>query len=132
MKRGKGPPGGVPLARVINDHAGVTKRETQSKRDEAVVAATGLWDEHLRAEFPTRLRGEEVAGVDMVMADSDVAGCVITFLEGRGVLDEWRRGILRRCIRDLDSVLPLLTDDEERRYYGRLREVASLVAGAPG
>jgi hypothetical protein len=117
---------------VINDHAGVTKRETQSKRDEAVVAATGLWDEHLRADFPARLRGEEIAGVDMVMVDSDVAGCVITFLKGRGVLDEWRRGILRGCIRDLDKVLPLLTDDEERRYYGRIREVASLVSGTPG
>lgn len=110
----------------------MTKREAQSKRDEAVIAATGLWDEHLRADFPARLRGEQIAGVDMVMVDSDVAGCVITFLKARGVLDDGARRILRRCIRDLDKVLPLLTDEEKRRYLFRLREVATLVSGAPG
>jgi hypothetical protein len=32
-----------------------------------------LWKQHMRANFPERLRGEEIAWVDIVMLDADVA-----------------------------------------------------------
>ena len=67
-----------------------------------------LWDEHCRAPFPDRLRGMEIAGVDMVLLDADIAGCVTTWLGGASLrrrrigteppaarpLDEWRRTYL--------------------------------------
>ncbi|MFF7887757.1 hypothetical protein ACH40F_40765 [Streptomyces sp. NPDC020794] len=64
----------------------------------------------MRADFPARLRGEELAGVDMVMLDADIAGCVVTWQGNQGSLDEDRHQILLSCVRDLDKVLPLLTE----------------------
>ncbi|WP_444960014.1 hypothetical protein [Nocardiopsis sp. M1B1] len=81
----------------------------------------------MRAEFPAGLRGGEQAGVHMILLDADVAGCVTTWQSNRGVLDEERRRSLLRCVADLDKVLPLLTDAQETRYYGRLRDLAVTV-----
>ncbi|MCK9869126.1 hypothetical protein AB0M72_02515 [Nocardiopsis dassonvillei] len=86
-----------------------------------------LWAEHMRAEFPAELRGRELAGVHMILLDADVAGCVTTWQSNRGVLDEERHRALLRCVTDLDKVLPLLTDDREALYYGRLRDLALTV-----
>jgi hypothetical protein len=83
-----------------------------------------LWDEHSDAPFPARLRGEEIAGVEMVMLDADIAGCVQSWLANNGQLDEHRKEILRSCLDDADRVLPLLQDDGEREYYERLRRLA--------
>jgi hypothetical protein len=85
-----------------------------------------LWDEHLLAPFPTRLRGEEIDGIDMVMLDADIAGCVSTWLGNKGRLDETRRGWLEGSLDDLARVLRLLADEDERAYYERLRRLAQL------
>lgn len=47
-----------------------------------------LWDEHCDAPFPARLGGQEIAGVEMVMLDADIAGCVQTWLANKGQLDK--------------------------------------------
>lgn len=91
-------------------------------------AVASLWKEHMRADFPARLRGEELAGVDMVMLDADIAGCVVTWRLDRGHLDEERHQVLLRCIADLDKVLPLLTESSEVQYYKRLRELAVMTS----
>jgi hypothetical protein len=89
--------------------------------------ARRLWDEHKSAPFPDRLRGMELEGVEMVMLDADIAGCIGTWLgrerqlnEGppraARPLDERRRSVLQECLVDLDRVLPLLLDGE-RAYY---------------
>src|SRR3954447_8292844 len=85
-----------------------------------------LWAEHQATAFPARLRGEEVAGVDMVMLDADIAGCVVTWLGASGGLDASRRDSLERCLDDIDRVLPLIQDTGEREYYERLRRLARL------
>lgn len=92
--------------------------------------AAELWEEHLRTHFPSRLRGEELAGVDMVMVDADVAGCVDTWLSGSGPLDRGRLSLLRDLRGDLDRVLPVLEDAAERQYYQRLSDLARLVLEA--
>lgn len=86
-----------------------------------------LWAEHRSALFPGRLRGLDVAGVDMVMLDGDIAGCISSLLSTDS-LDQRRRAILKRSIRDLQSVLPLLTVENELAYYDRLRAMAELAA----
>ena len=88
---------------------------------------TRLWAEHEDAGFPDRLRGEEIAGVDMVMLDADAAGGIQTWMGNKMRLDEPHRSYLARCLDDLERVLPLLEDAAERRYYGRLRSLVLMV-----
>jgi hypothetical protein len=88
-----------------------------------------LWDEHMSAPFPSRLRGEEIDGVEMVLLDADIAGCVSTWLGNHGRLDEQRQGVLKSCLDDLARVLPLLDDVEEHAYYERLGVVGRLALG---
>lgn len=85
-----------------------------------------LWGEHLSAPFPSRLRGEEIEGVDMVMLDADIAGCIDAWLGRGGRLDEQRRGWLKSCREDLRRVMRALDDPEERAYYERLDALARL------
>lgn len=86
-----------------------------------------LWAAHLRTEFPCRLRGEKLAGVDLVLLDADIAGCVVTWrAEGRP-LDEGRRQLVNRLLQDLDRVLPPLSREQERAYYQRLRQISELL-----
>lgn len=99
--------------------------------DEQVEAVARLWDAHLRAEFPAQLRGAELAGADMVLLDADVAGCVSTWLQTRGHLDDWRTGLLMQCVNDLDRVLPLLAGAGAFAYYERLRVMAVAALGGP-
>ncbi|MFI6289542.1 hypothetical protein ACIBCM_33210 [Streptomyces sp. NPDC051018] len=86
-----------------------------------------LWKEHMRADFPDRLRGAESAGIDMVMLDADTAGCVSTWQNNGNRLDENRRRTLRNCAAELDKVLPMLIDTREAQYYERLRRMAVIV-----
>lgn len=86
-----------------------------------------LWREHARAEFPEGLTGEELAGVDLVMLDADIAGCVTTWLDSSGRLDDGRAALLRACLRDVSRVVPLLDMADELSYFSRLRELARMV-----
>ena len=101
-----------------------------SGSDERQALVSRLWKEHRDAAFPARLRGEERAGVDMVMLDADIAGCVDSWSRSSGPLDHNRLSRLRVLRRDLDRVLPLLDDAGERQYYERLRDLAQLVSDA--
>ncbi|MEV0173137.1 hypothetical protein AB0I00_18710 [Streptomyces sp. NPDC050803] len=87
-----------------------------------------LWQQHLGAAFPARLRGAELDGIDMVLLDATVAGCVSTWLNNGGFLDAERHRILRDCVQDLERVRPLWTEAEDIRYLGRLGQLAVLVS----
>jgi hypothetical protein len=89
--------------------------------------------DHTAAPFPVRLGGEEIAGVEVVMLDADVAGCVAIWLGNKGSLDDERRRVLQERLDDLDRVLPLLDVPSEREYFERLRRLAASVldAGSP-
>jgi hypothetical protein len=93
--------------------------------------AAQLWAEHREADFPDRLRREEIAGVDMVMLDADVAGCVQTWVGSKWRLGEPHQSCLTRCLNDLNRVLPLSDDPSERSYYERLRALARLALDSP-
>lgn len=90
-------------------------------------AAARLWQEHLDAPFPAGLRGVEPAGIDMVLLDADIAGCVSTWLKKGGFLEGERYGILRDRIEGLERVLPLLKETGHLRYYQRLLQLAHIV-----
>lgn len=101
-----------------------------SGHDELEAAVSDLWQEHGQAPFPTGLRGAERAGIDLVLLDADIAGCVHTWLGNGGSLDEWRRGILHRRVTDLDLILPVLGATDNAPYWQRLYRLARLVSGA--
>jgi hypothetical protein len=89
-----------------------------------------LHQQHLELDFPPRLRGEEIAGVDMVMVDADIAGCAQVWLDSRANLDAARIQTLQGCRSDVERVLPELSDPQEVEYYGRLRDLAAAVLRA--
>ncbi|MFG1955932.1 hypothetical protein [Micromonospora sp. NPDC048830] len=68
----------------------------------------------------------EIAGVEMVLLDPDVAGCVAGWLENGGQLDARRQNVIANYLPKFDLVLPLLTG-QELEYYSRLRSLAVLV-----
>jgi hypothetical protein len=87
-----------------------------------------LWDEHNKAAFPKGYAGKEVSGIDFVMLDADVAGCVTSFL-GRGNLNLYQTAVLGLCYRHLSYVIPII-NDEGREYFWRLERLAELVLKA--
>lgn len=87
-----------------------------------------LWEEHQSAPFPKSYRAKDVNGIDFVMLDADVAGCVDSFL-GRGNLNLFQTALLGLCYRDLTYVIPIL-NEEGRDYYWRLERLAELVLKA--
>ncbi|MGW7636966.1 hypothetical protein [Streptomyces decoyicus] len=98
------------------------------RSNEAQATVGKLWEEHLAAAFPAALRGTEPAGIDMVMLDADIAGCVLTWQNTGGCLNADRQRILRSRLSDLDRVLPLLVETNEIHYYQRLRRLAVLTS----
>lgn len=92
-------------------------------------AVTTLFEAHNKAAFPSRWRGADVAGFDMVMLDADPAGCVSVWLKQRGLLDDWRWNVLAECEQRLIRVIPEL-DDYGGEYYRRLLDMAVLILEA--
>lgn len=93
--------------------------------DERISAVAALWNLHLQAAFPARLRNACIAGVEMVMLDADVAGCVTAWLGAGGVLDDRRRDVLRASRQQLAEVNSAVTGNEAT-YFTRLMDVVVL------
>jgi hypothetical protein len=87
-----------------------------------------LWKTHLSRPFPRSLAGEEIDGDDLVLLDSLAAGCISTFLGGRGFhsLDAERLKILDGCAQSLSRICPRLPE-EHRVYFDTLREISERV-----
>jgi hypothetical protein len=100
----------------------------RSSDDAVLRMARALWSAHREARFPDDLRGKELAGVDLVLLDAHVAGCIDTWLSNRGSLDRRRHKLLQEMLGQLDCVLLALTDDYQVSYYERLRKLASLAS----
>ncbi|MER5485722.1 hypothetical protein ABT024_21235 [Streptomyces sp. NPDC002812] len=85
--------------------------------------------QELRSEtWPSRLNTAERAGVDLVMLDADIAGCVTTWLSNGGSLDTPRLGILHRKLSDLEQVLPELDEADNPRLWRLWHEITRLIA----
>lgn len=93
-----------------------------------IVLINELWAEHKRAPFPKGFRAKDVSGIDFVVLDADVAGCVETFL-GRGTLNLYQTAILGLSYRNLSYVIPII-NDEGKEYFWRLERLAELILKA--
>jgi hypothetical protein len=88
-----------------------------------------LWRAHRSAAFPGRLRGVDVAGVDVGLLDATVAGCVESWLSAGGEIDDLRWDVLAAAERDLERVLARVRGDEAV-YVRRLLEITVLILGS--
>jgi hypothetical protein len=93
--------------------------------------ARRLYEEHLSARFPERLRDEDPSGVEVTLLDAELTGLVYTWLHG-GRIGPAERAVVRACLQNLDRLLPGLTDPHEQRYAERLRDLARLLVQAGG
>jgi hypothetical protein len=98
--------------------------------EERIAEVAGLYADARVQPFPSRLYRVDVEGMEMVMLDADVAGCVSSWLSAHGALDDRRRDILSQRLEDLDQVLPQLTDAVEIACSTNLRMLALLVCDA--
>ena len=87
-----------------------------------------LWNEHRETAFPSVCRGHDVDGIDFVMLDADIAGCVSTYVKRRQ-LDLWRTAGLGVCYRNVTYLLGQMPV-EGRVYFQRLERLARLVLDA--
>ena len=94
-----------------------------------LAAVTTLFGAHGKAPFPSRWRGADVGGFDMVMLDAYPAGCVSVWLERQGILDDWRWNVLAESEQRLIRVIPEL-DAYGRDYYQRLLDMTVLILEA--
>lgn len=81
-----------------------------------------LWAAHQRTPFPSAARGTEVNGVDLVLLDSLVAGCVSSLLDANAVPDITKLALLRDLFPQVEGVLPSLVG-ESRVYFSQLAQV---------
>lgn len=96
--------------------------------DESDVTIEELWEEHSATPFPGEFRGRGVDGIDFVMLEADIAGCVDTFLSGRP-LSYFQLASLGLAYRDSEYVKPIL-NDRGGEYFWRLHRLAELVLKA--
>ena len=88
-----------------------------------------LWRDHQRIRFPQGCAGREIDGIDLVLLDSSIAGCVSTFLARDRRLNGWRLAVLGQCYRDARHVIPML-EPELRKYFERLEVMAGEILQA--
>jgi len=86
-----------------------------------------LMRKHAHAEFPARLRGDAINGVDLVALEADIVGCVQGWRSGSGALDDDLAKSLTQRIEELDALMPLLTSRVEVLYFERLCQLAVVV-----
>ena len=87
-----------------------------------------LWKKHLATPFPNGFTGADVSGIDFVMLDANIAGCVDTYIE-RGNLNLFQTAMLGLSYRDASFVVPML-NKEAAAYFWRLERLAELILKA--
>ena len=96
-----------------------------------MTAVEELWRRHAKEAFPARLTSVDVLGIEMVMLDADIAGCVGTWLHNGGTLDDRRWNVLAARKRELSRVLPELAGKEDT-YFRRLDKMVDLLRDPSG
>ncbi|MCX5208492.1 hypothetical protein OG689_04140 [Kitasatospora sp. NBC_00240] len=85
-----------------------------------------LREDHCRAPFPVGFVGVDLASVELVLLDADVA--VLVRQELAGGLDDDGIALLWSCIAGLDKIMPLINEEYCASYFARLRRMAGLAA----
>lgn len=86
---------------------------------------TKLYNEHLATSFPDS-RGDEIMGVDLVLANSNTAGLISKYIATRGQLSSDDLRILSQCYSHLKTIVKELSG-ADRKYFARLQNIAGLI-----
>jgi len=84
-----------------------------------------IWVRLRQKLFPSNCSGTDVRGIDLVMLDADVAGCISTFLT-KGQLDQRQKEALYFC-NDCLNTVTLELQGYEGWYYRQLKTLTSAV-----
>ncbi|MFE3560284.1 hypothetical protein ACFXKW_36345 [Streptomyces sp. NPDC059193] len=87
-----------------------------------------MWEKYMQAPFPPTMGRRVIEGEDMLLLDTETAGCLVSTLSGR--LDERLHAILLDCLEAIEKVLPHIEDEDTdaSSYYRQLRDMAALAA----
>jgi len=88
------------------------------------------WKAWRERPFPSEPPASSELGFELRSIDSFAAGCLDTFSE-RGALDDQRIGVLERCLRDLDRLLPQVPESAGD-YFATLAKLCRSALGAVG
>jgi hypothetical protein len=87
------------------------------------------WHHFLKKPFPEGIAGKEIEGIELAGLDSYSAGCIDTFIDNNGRLDQKRISVLQNCSKELDTVI-LHLDGEAKDYFEHLGNLAKQVLNA--
>ncbi len=85
-----------------------------------------LWNERKTLSFPSELVGEELAGICVTSLDTFTSGCIDTFVNNKGFLDNKRVLILKQCKTDLMIVIQYLKNNPTA-YFKELLSLTNKV-----
>lgn len=80
-----------------------------------------LWDEYQKIPFPEGYAGKDINDICVTSLDTFAAGCIATYV-GDGRLDTKRINIFKKCLDELDSILPEL-NEYPKEYFLGLKEI---------
>lgn len=100
--------------------------DADSREEAAAAQLRQLWREHTSAPFPDACRGQEVAGIELVLLDADIAGLVTKTLDRSAPLGVDDATDLRQLVATEERVIPAL-EGSDRAYFERLFDLARLV-----
>jgi len=117
--------GGVCMPCFKSSHNGRTPSQLRFIRARGDEAIERLWANFSTSRFPAGLGGKDVAGVCVVLLDSNAAGCISTYLSN-GSLDAERVRILKGCQRQLALVIFALQPGQAA-YFEKLSRLIDSV-----
>jgi len=91
----------------------------------AIDKLSRLWSEHQNDHFPAGCAGTDIEGVDLVLLDEYVAGCISTAAGSSDRLDGERLKILSDCRKNILKVNPKLPETA-KSYFERLLQMTEL------
>jgi hypothetical protein len=81
------------------------------------------WDDFLSTPFPSIFGRNEDVESELISLDTFMAGCISTVIDSRGVLDEKRASVLRKCVADLEDIMPKI-EGEGIGYFSLLLDIS--------
>ena len=82
-----------------------------------------LWASYGQMPFPPAARGVEVQGIDLVLLDSLISGCVSSLVDSGAPRDSSKLALLADLAQQLRGIAGQL-DGETKRYFDALDQVA--------
>jgi hypothetical protein len=114
-----------PMSELLELRKELEETKSKLRRLEDLQNIFRVWVRLRQKLFPSNCSGVDVRGIDLVMLDSDVAGCVSTFLT-RGQLDQRQKEYLYFCDECLDVVNREL-QAYEGWYFRQLKALTSAI-----